>query len=140
MDRSARHDFYRALLKDYLQHPRTIIISSHHLEEVEHLLEQLMIIDEGKLLLHLPLNDVREYAIRVQGEKEALLKWLEGKEVWHGEEIAGNNYRAVVEKKRHMEEAEQLGFTISPISASELADYVTRKTKGVIDDVFLSTN
>lgn len=140
MDRAGRHDFYRALLKDYLQHPRTIIISSHHLEEIEHLLEQLIVIDDGKLLLHLPIDDVREYAIGIQGEKEALLQWLENKEILFEEAIGSDNYYAVVENENYVEEAAKLGFSISSISASELADYLTRKTKGVIDDVFRSTD
>ncbi|MBO1910235.1 ABC transporter ATP-binding protein, partial [Microvirga sp. 3-52] len=34
MDSSVRKDFYRALLKDYIAHPRTILLSSHHIEEI----------------------------------------------------------------------------------------------------------
>ena len=37
MDTVVRKDFYRALLKDYIAHPRTILLSSHHLEEIEDL-------------------------------------------------------------------------------------------------------
>ena len=41
MDASVRKDFYRALLKDYIQYPRTIILSSHLLSEVEDILENI---------------------------------------------------------------------------------------------------
>src|SRR5690625_389267 len=51
MDRSVRFDFYEALLKDYLNHPRLMIISSHHIEEIEHMLEDLILIDEVNLVI-----------------------------------------------------------------------------------------
>ena len=35
MDASVRKDFYRALIKEFIAFPRTILISSHHLEEIE---------------------------------------------------------------------------------------------------------
>src|SRR5690625_885506 len=51
MDAAVRKDFYRALLKDYLANPRTIIISSHHLDEIEDLLEDVLLIDQGNKYL-----------------------------------------------------------------------------------------
>ncbi|MDY0410295.1 ATP-binding cassette domain-containing protein [Paracerasibacillus soli] len=35
MDAAVRKDFYRVLLRDYIAYPRTIIISSHYLDEIE---------------------------------------------------------------------------------------------------------
>ncbi|MGO4886675.1 ABC transporter ATP-binding protein [Anaerobacillus sp. MEB173] len=48
MDAAVRADFYRALLKDYIAYPRTILISSHHLDEIEDLLEDVLLIKEGE--------------------------------------------------------------------------------------------
>ena len=50
MDAAVRKDFYRALLKDYIAYPRTIILSSHHLEEIEDLLEDVLLIHDGKII------------------------------------------------------------------------------------------
>lgn len=136
MDRSVRQDFYRALLKDYLQHPRTIIISSHHIEEIEHLLAQLILIDNGKVRLHLPMDDIRDYAIGIKGEHEKVREWLKGKDVLYEEEIGIDDYYAVVTKENHLPSAEANGFAISAIPAADLAVYLTKKTKGVIDDVY----
>lgn len=55
MDAAVRKDFYRVLLRDYIDYPRTIIVSSHHLEEIEDLLEDILLINEGKELLHMPV-------------------------------------------------------------------------------------
>ncbi|NBJ67981.1 MULTISPECIES: hypothetical protein [Clostridia] len=48
MDQALRNNFYRALLKDYLEVPRTILFSSHHLEEIEELVEYVLLLDKGK--------------------------------------------------------------------------------------------
>ena len=44
MDSAVRKDFYKALLKDYVEIPRTIIISSHHLNEIEDIIEDVLLI------------------------------------------------------------------------------------------------
>ena len=53
-----RQQFYRSLLEDYFDGERTIIISTHQIEEVEHVVSDLMFIKEGKLVLHETMDDV----------------------------------------------------------------------------------
>lgn len=136
MDRAVRQDFYRALLKDYINHPRTIIISSHHLEEVEDILEDLILMDEGKLLLHMPVDEVREYAIGVRGKREKVEEWARDKEVFHREAVGIGEQYVVVKNEYNRETITHLGFRISNISGADLAIYLTEKSRGGIDDVF----
>ncbi|HEY0001170.1 MAG TPA: ABC transporter ATP-binding protein, partial [Actinoplanes sp.] len=49
MDAAARAIFYRELLADYLAHPRTIILSTHLIDEVADLFEQVIIMDRGRV-------------------------------------------------------------------------------------------
>ena len=60
MDSAVRKDFYRALLKDYIAHPRTILLSSHHLEEIEDLLEDILLVNDGVVRFHGPLLNFRK--------------------------------------------------------------------------------
>src|SRR5699024_1415440 len=83
MDTAVRKDFYRALLKDYLAYPRTIMISSHHLDEIEDLLEDVLLIEEGETYLHLPIDELREYAIGLTGRTALIEQWTGDKEVLH---------------------------------------------------------
>lgn len=136
MDRSVRQDFYKALLKDYMNFPRTIIISSHHIEEVEHILENLILIDAGKLLLHLPIDDVREYARGVRGNKEEIRSWAKDKEVLYEEAVGIDEMFIVVKNDHEVAESEHGNFTITAIPAADLAVYLTKGKKGAIDDVF----
>jgi ABC-2 type transport system ATP-binding protein len=52
MDAPSRSAFYDELVTDFAAHPRTIIISTHLIEEVSTLLEEVVIIDHGRLVLH----------------------------------------------------------------------------------------
>src|SRR6185437_4426143 len=51
LDAVARVLFYDRLLEDYAEYPRTVILSTHLIDEVSRLLEHVLVIDNGKLLL-----------------------------------------------------------------------------------------
>ena len=51
MDAPSRYAFYDELLADYLAYPRTIVLSTHLIEEVSSLFEEVVIIDRGRLLI-----------------------------------------------------------------------------------------
>jgi ABC-2 type transport system ATP-binding protein len=61
----------RILVEDFANDERTILMSSHHLSEVERIADWVGIIDKGKLLLEARLDDIRANyrRIRVVGER-----------------------------------------------------------------------
>ncbi|MFA1819326.1 ATP-binding cassette domain-containing protein [Virgibacillus oceani] len=137
MDASVRKDFYRALLKDYIAYPRTIIISSHHLEEIEDLLEDVMLLDGGKKYFHLSMDELKEYAVGISGRTEVVMQWMANKEVIHSEQVGNNTTYAMVKNDYFsLDQAKQLGMEISPVSASDLCVHLTSKRKGGIESVF----
>jgi len=50
MDAVARRMFYDELMADWIAHPRTIVLSSHLLDEVEDLMEDVIILDRGRVV------------------------------------------------------------------------------------------
>ena len=60
-----RKDFYRALLNDYFDGERTILLTTHQVEEIEHILTDLMFISHGRLVLHEPMDVLGEKYIEV---------------------------------------------------------------------------
>ncbi|KMJ59407.1 ABC transporter [Bacillus sp. LL01] len=139
MDASVRKDFYRVLLKDYIAKPRTIIISSHHLEEMEDLLEDILLLKDGEKLLHMPVSDIKEYAIGVQGKTSVLTEWLEDKEVFYRKPIGTEVTYAVIENRfteKIKQDARKLGFNLSSVSSNDVCIYLTSKGSGGIDAVF----
>src|SRR5690606_22580823 len=47
LDLLYRKEFYDALLGDYLQENRTVLVATHQVEEIEHVLTDLLFIDRG---------------------------------------------------------------------------------------------
>lgn len=133
MDEAVRSDFYRALLKDYIAHPRSILISSHHLAEMEHLLEDILLINKGKVVFHQSLEEVKEHAIALQGPNEIVEKLIAGKETLHQKQLDSLRKQVVIRKEK-VSLIE--GVTIHPVSASDVCMYVTSDGNGGIDDVF----
>ena len=139
MDAAVRKDFYRALLKDYLANQRTIILSSHHMEEIEDIIEDVLLINEGKVVLHMPIEEFKEYAISFTGPATLVDEWLSGKERIHSKELEFGKVYAVVKNDFSTEVldiARHKGLEVSNVSASDLSVYMTDKTVGGIDDVF----
>ena len=140
MDESVRNDFYRALLKDYLAFPRTIIISSHHLDEIEHLLENVLLLNDGRVQLHLPISELKEWAIAIKGEQKLVETWTENKEIIHFERVEHTNHvHAVIKNdmaEQEIEQARQDGLRVSNVAVSDVCVYLTNMRQGRIDDVF----
>jgi len=58
LDILARSAFYDALVNDYMDETRTILITTHQVEEVENLLTDVLFIDKGRIVLDSSLEDV----------------------------------------------------------------------------------
>ncbi|WP_425480488.1 ABC transporter ATP-binding protein [Luteimonas viscosa] len=55
-----RKQFYQRLLEDYFDEQKTIVITTHQVEEVEHILTDVMFIRDGKVVLDAPMEHVGE--------------------------------------------------------------------------------
>jgi ABC-2 type transport system ATP-binding protein len=55
-----RKQFYQSLLEDYFDENKTIIVTTHQVEEIEHILTDLMFIRDGKLVLNADMEAVGE--------------------------------------------------------------------------------
>jgi ABC-2 type transport system ATP-binding protein len=55
-----RKQFYQNLLEDYFDENKTIVITTHQVEEVEHILTDLMFIRDGKIVLSVSMDEVGE--------------------------------------------------------------------------------
>ena len=95
LDPVARQLFYDRLLADYAAHPRTILLSTHLIDEAAGLLERVVVIDVGKLVLEAAADDVRGSATSVSGPAIAVAKFAAGRTVWDRRRI-GSQESAVV--------------------------------------------
>jgi ABC-2 type transport system ATP-binding protein len=58
LDLIYRRQFYDTLLNDYFDKERTILLTTHQVEEVEHLLTDVLFIDRGRMLLDAATEDL----------------------------------------------------------------------------------
>ncbi len=58
LDLLYRKQFYDSLLGDYFEHSRTIVVATHQVEEVQHVLTDLMFIDRGRIVFSRSMEDV----------------------------------------------------------------------------------
>ena len=65
-----RKEFYANLLNDYFDEERTILITTHQVEEIENLLTDIMFINDGKILLHSTMDALGETYIEVMTSGE----------------------------------------------------------------------
>ncbi len=61
-----RKQFYSTLLNDYFDEDRTIIITTHQVEEIEGLLTDLLFIRDGKIILNREMEDLESHFIEVE--------------------------------------------------------------------------
>ncbi|MEL6868928.1 MAG: ABC transporter ATP-binding protein [Pseudomonadota bacterium] len=65
-----RKAFYAELLGDYFDAERTIVITTHQVEEIENILTDVMFIDDGKLVLNASVEDISERYTELMATKE----------------------------------------------------------------------
>ena len=71
-----RKQFYQHLLEEYFDQNKTIIVTTHQVEEIEHILTDLMFIRDGKIVLSSTMEDVstRFVEVMVPAEKVELAR------------------------------------------------------------------
>ncbi len=88
LDAVARQLFYDRLLAAYAERPRTVILSTHLIDEVADLLEQVVMIDHGRVVLDANADDVRGSATTVSGPIAAVEEFVAGRRLWDRRRIA----------------------------------------------------
>jgi ABC-2 type transport system ATP-binding protein len=78
LDILARRAFYDALLNDYMDDTRTLLITTHQVEEVENVLTDVIFIDKGRIVLDSSLDDIaaRYAAVAVADDQLAAARAL----------------------------------------------------------------
>ncbi|HEY3878035.1 MAG TPA: ABC transporter ATP-binding protein [Trebonia sp.] len=95
LDAVARQLFYDRLLVDYVEHPRTVLLSTHLIDEAAGLFERVVAMDRGRVLLDAVTDDLRGVATRVSGPVLAVDEFTAGRTVWERRRL-GSQASAVV--------------------------------------------
>lgn len=85
LDAPSRNKFFDLLIEDYTKYPRTIILSTHYIDEASKLLEDILLIDDAKLLLHETKDQLEEKSITLIGNQKLGKKLLKNINIIHKE-------------------------------------------------------
>lgn len=89
LDATSRDYFYDVLLRDYQAHPRTIVLSTHLIDEMDQLLERVIILDRGRVVRDADVDELRGAAHQVAGRTAAVETYLSGRQVLQRRIVGG---------------------------------------------------
>ncbi len=89
LDANHRDLFYRVLLEKYSEKPFTAVLSTHLVEEISGLVEQVIIIKDGKLLYDQPTEALLEKGYTASGPAKAVDAYISGKHVIGQDTLGG---------------------------------------------------
>ncbi|WP_164670017.1 ABC transporter ATP-binding protein [Virgibacillus doumboii] len=124
LDAAARKKFYEILLEEYESEKRTIIFSTHLIDEVSLMFEEVLILQNGKLALREEAEVLRNNACAVSGTIEEVEAFIAGKEVIETKQLAGMMTAYVYGT---VEQAKTAGLSVEGIPIQELMIYLTEK-------------
>ncbi|HLZ61227.1 MAG TPA: ABC transporter ATP-binding protein [Ktedonosporobacter sp.] len=130
LDVVARDIFYNRLIEDYTEHPRTIVLSTHLIDEVSRLLEHIIVIDNGALLLNEEADTLREQAFTVVGSASKVETFTADKAILSREAFGGlvsATIRGKIDSTERVH-AEELGLELAPVSLQQLIIHLTGGT------------
>ncbi|MEK3882318.1 ABC transporter ATP-binding protein [Paenibacillus sp. PL2-23] len=129
MDAPSRYAFYEELLKDYMEQPRTFILSTHLIEEVSSLFEEVLILDGGKLLLHEETELLRGRGVTVTGPAAKVDEFQLGLNVLGEQKLGGTKSITVYGElsSERVTRARAEGLELGPVPLQDLFVHLTRR-------------
>jgi ABC-2 type transport system ATP-binding protein len=127
LDANARQLFYDRLLADYTAHPRTVVLSTHLIDEVSNLLEHVLILNRGRLLIDADADTLRERAVIVSGPAAAVDEVVAGHTELHRETMGALTRTTMLGPlgPAERDRARSTGLEVAPVS---LQQFVVRFT------------
>ena len=128
LDAVARQLFYDVLLADFAEHPRTVVLSTHLIDEVSNLLEHVVVIDDGRIVIDADADELRGSAVDVVGTRSAVESFTSSREVLHRTALGGLATATVAGlDEAGRAAAREAGLELAPVSLQQL---VIRTTTG----------
>ncbi|MDR0858361.1 MAG: ABC transporter ATP-binding protein [Oscillospiraceae bacterium] len=129
MDAAYRKMFISEILEDYMQNPRTILFSTHYIDEMDSVFSEAIILDKGRLIAHEDCDVLRQKGVTVSGEITAVDTFSAGHEILSARTL-GNQKEAVLFgafSARERSAAASAGLTLSTPPLQDLFIHMTDK-------------
>ena len=132
MDVPSRNLFYDALLADYAEVPRTIVLSTHLVSEVSTMLEEVVILDNGRLVTQSPVDALRGRGASIVGPAATVDEFTAGFTVLAEERLGGTKSTTVLGDldSTLIAQAAGAGLEVGPVGLQDLFVHLTAPTTG----------
>ncbi len=137
LDAVARQLFYDRLLQDYADHPRTVVLSTHLIDEVADLLAHVVVIDRGQILIDAPTEELRGTSVTLVGASRAVEEATRGLIAVHRRAV-GSIAEVTVPgplTAKQISRAETLGVEIHSVSLQQHIVNATRDAGAELEEV-----
>ncbi|MEU7868438.1 ABC transporter ATP-binding protein [Dactylosporangium sp. NPDC049140] len=124
LDAVARQLFYDRLLADYAEFPRTVVLSTHLIDEVSDLIEHVLLIERGRVVLDETADALRGQVLTLTGPAGAVDALTANADELHRERL-GPLTRATVRGRVEPGEARAAGVELQPVSLQQLVVRIT---------------
>ncbi|PEJ54360.1 multidrug ABC transporter ATP-binding protein [Bacillus sp. AFS002410] len=127
LDAVRRKQFYDALLESYEENPRIILLSTHHIEEIQPLCETMVVVNDGKSLFYEQMEVMREKGIILSGDMDVIKEVTKNVSILDSSKISSTQKVMIDElftaEWKKIAETNQL-----TIEKATLQDYLINKT------------
>ena len=122
LDANHRELFYKELMKDYIENPKTVILSTHIIEEVSGLLENVVILNDKKIVSTDEAEELLNKVYTVSGLSQNVDKYIEAKEIVNIETLSNFKSVTVLGEINSIDRinAERLGLEFSKVELQKL--------------------
>lgn len=132
LDANHRELFYKELMKDYIKNPKTIILSTHIIEEVSSLLEKVVILNDKKVVNTDDAEELLNKVYTVSGLSENVDMYIEGREIINIETLTNFKSATILGEINRIDRtiAESLGLDFSKVELQKLFISLTNRGRG----------
>jgi ABC-2 type transport system ATP-binding protein len=128
MDAVYRKIFAEALLNDFMEHPRTILFSTHYINEWDNLFSDVAIIDEGRIVASGETDDLRGKGAAVVGEANVVNAFVSGRNILQQRSLGTQKEAWLFDlSEDEREAAVRQGLSAERLSLQDLFVGLTRK-------------
>jgi ABC-2 type transport system ATP-binding protein len=122
LDAVARQVFYDRLLADFAAFPRTVLLSTHLIDEAAALFEGVIVIDKGRVVLDAAADGLRGVATRVSGPCLAVDALAAGRPVWERRRLGSQASVVMVGplSPGDRAQARSSGLDLTPLSLQQI--------------------
>lgn len=129
LDANNRKIFYKLILEEASKKNKTIIISSHLLSEIETLLEDIILINKGKVIHYENIDDIRNKCLELEGHKDSI-NTINDRPILHRCDL-GEKQRIIIPNigldDDYLKMLKKKKISINPVNIQDTCIYLTTK-------------